>query len=471
MSDFNKLVLYQRFLPVISLIFLGYVSIIIYRYVVSKLSGKELRNVALIFLVALVLRFYGHMVMSVPEYMYTAMGNVIAETGRYGMCFGEFYCFPAYKPYTLFTSFLGLLFRFFENNLFTARFLNMLVGALTVFPLAVLEKNFSKRLNYVLPSLLAFFPGHIIISASMESYVFLIFFMAAALALIYDSSQEYLPRAAMVSLAAFVSKPFAFVLFIPLVIRGYRSREIFFDRWRESLTFLFYCISFFPIYYLFVFLHRDYVPGLLVGESIFRAVNVFGGNVIGLFFLIPGIASFLYGFFREDTRTVSMMLLVMFVALIPHSDTKPFLWMPFISLSVFEAGMVVSKILDSWDLEISGMKLIAVLIVGLVMVVPIYDGGNYVFEEEARLERMIDERRSKGRIAGIRRSDLLNSVSDAETLSLTLYRFEGNSSRVYLFTSERCENVDVENMEDYVFNGRVDVDSKYRFCEFVKSSG
>lgn len=458
---------YQKILPLAGVMLMAISLYMVLSKVYSTFEEDGLKVLLVLFVTALTLRFFGSYFGTLPEYFYTAVGNVIRETGRYGMCMYPDYCFPAYKPYAVFTGSLGFLFKLGWGNLFTARAFNIIIGSLTVFPSALLEKAFTGRNRNILPVIITFLPLHIITSFSMEAYASAFFFITSSIALLkLDDETITTIYSGFAVLSAFMSKPHAGLLFIPLIIKLFRERKDLKEYIPELSLLTGFSIIFFPIYYLFIFFQNSVVPGGRITEGLFKAFGRISGNYLTMGIVVLGVLSLIHNFLEQKHRSFIYYTLLVSLPVFFHQRTTFRLWIPFFLLMAFNAGLMISERFDH-----SKTFLVLLGIMGTFTFLSVPAQPHYIFRSEEKLSKTAEKLDKTGKIVS-NRDDLITSVSNVNVLSLQLYRFEGNYTKVHLFASENCSDVIKSHgfLENYFFLEEVEVDSLYRFCTFGKAS-
>lgn len=363
--------LYQYMIPIISVFLLFYSLFLLFRRIKEDKelfteSGRSYKILLVIILVlGVLIRFFAQYFSYHPQYMYSAIANTIYETGRIGFCTLEFnYCFPTYKPYTVYVSLLGFLYRFLDGVSFTlARNLNVFFGTLTI-PLSymVSKKYLGKdSAAIIFASLLAFLPLHVELSKSMETHVFSIFFVLAFFLFLkefFDTGEiDVFGGALMMYLMAVLSKPLNLLLIIPLGYVFWKKDGL--ERIKNFLSngkVVFSMVSglfFIPIYHFFLFRQ-----GVLydVGLAMFQDNQLSNLLIHNNFYVLIGLLSFSGLVYAVVTKKyfVLAIFVLYFAPLLVHTQNKPVrLILPALITTLF----IASDLLDSVGEKIFGKNL------------------------------------------------------------------------------------------------------------------
>ncbi len=484
-------IFYQYMLPVISVFLFLYSLLILIRQVKKdKNIFRDTRTSYKILLVLLLIfggaiRFMAQYFSYHPQYMYSAIAKTIFETGRYGFCTLEFnYCFPTYKPYTVYVSLLGFLYSFLEGASFSlARNLNVVFGTLSI-PLAymVSKKYLNKSSNAIIfTSFFTFLPLHIELSKSMETHVFSIFYMLAFFLFFKEfidtGDWNIFGGTLLMFLMAALSKPLNTLLIFPLAISFYKKNG--FEKFEKAIKnrrVLFPLISglvFLPIYYYFLFRQGVvFDTGVVFFQDnqlsrLFLSTNFY--IVIGLLSLL-GLTYFIF-----KKRYFFLGILALYVTpLIIHTQRKPVrLILPALIIMLFMSSDLIIGLGEKFfEKNLHVFVILTVILMSTVF----FNSGfhrqpyNY-FNEEDLLDSEL-QRISENYVIYSDRADLAYSVSTVKVHNLNFEEPDFlDETDVAVLNRGLCDDINPmieEDLQDFENKDEIVIGDLYSICLFSR---
>ena len=483
----NHSVAYQQLIPFLTV--LAFTAFIYYTYKnrkkiledIKEFNRTDITIILSITVLAGILRF----LVSQPyhaEYIYSAIGHTIQNTGRYGYCIVEEYCFPTRKPYSLLPSLIALInYAFNTVSLNTGRFLNMLAGTLTI-PIGALavKKVFKSRLKpIVFAGFLALLPLHVQQTTNIETHAFSILFLTTTVYLLTvlknERNQEWLGLTLLSYLLAVLSKPLNILLLIPIIYTVWDDKE---DILKQKTNPFFVGVILTGIAFIPLKIHFFFIDGVIkkVGYGVltkdaWQALLI--KNPFIIFIVGSMVLGATYSVIRKNKKDLLLIPLYL-VPLILNTNVQPHrLFLPVQFLLLLPVATLFTDITEKLFPKKHRVKVVVVLIILLTVFYSFNASINYknLFSEEEKLDNYLLEAESNGYSLWSDNAELAFSVSKSSVTDLNyIYPEKFEEEKIAFFTRDPCLNIHrlEDQLEDYSFENQKDIGLDYRLCYYTK---
>lgn len=482
--------LYLRLLPIMTILLFVFFIFLLWKKRDFFLNLEFKREywffIGLALIVGLLLRIFANYIGIYPEYLYTAIANTIHETGKYGICIHQTYCFPSYKPYTLYPTILSFIHSLLGYVSFrAARILSISFGSLSILVGALFAKTYSDNLEAVFYSvLITIFPLHIIFSKSMETHATAIFFMFLSLVFLSESrgNINLFPLAVLSVILAILSKVYHLVLIFPLIFFIWKNKGEIHRKLNRAYIVFFVIVGLllFPIYYNFLFIHDvATAQSLSLSPNLLEIMHILGQQPISIAIILISFIGLLLSIYKGKNFNIVFIIALYSFPIITHQKPTYRLWLSPLLLMLFFGSRFLSNLTRKTSdyFKVSTYKIISLILIvmfGLFFyTAPLRN--HYYFDSEKALKKNMGKYVKMGDVCSVR-ADLLSSLTEYSIINLNFkYEKIKESENPIFFTSSECRSERFKemiplNLSKYELNKIEKVDEQYRFCIFSRKT-